>query len=466
MIHKIKGRKIWLLFLTLFAILEGCAVYHSKPLDERVINESLKAPDMNRIRVQAKGLKHPLLKPVDLDLDKGLTPEGAAVLAVLANPTLKVARDKRGIATAQLLQAGLLPNPQFSYNIDFPTGGNTQGTVTAFGSSLSWDFMSLVTRGAQVDSARAEASSVDLDIAWQEWQTAHAARMHVYNLTFLKELTVTAQNQEQVLQENLAITRQAFDSGDVTEVDLTAAQAALGKAHNMVLTARQQYKQERLSLNQSIGFPPEQPVFLRADLALPSIEHIPSLEEAMEGVQERRLDLVALRFGYQSEEARLRAAILAQFPSLVFGLGHSRDTGNVGTTGFSIGLAIPLFDRNQGQIAIGTATRTQLFDEYSARLFEARSTLAATLADMRSIEEQIDAEERFIPVARKLVETYRIALLEGHADVVTYYNAYNELFTKQMDLLTLKKELCNRMIALEIASGRFFMNVDTKGAPQ
>ncbi|MGB5157956.1 TolC family protein [Desulfobacterium sp. N47] len=147
-------------------------------------------------------------------------------------------------------------------------------------------------------------------------------------------------------------------------------------------------------------------------------------------------------------------------------LAHSRDTGNVGTTGFSIGLAIPLFNRNQGQIAIEKATRTQLFDEYSARLFEARSTIAAAIADIRSIKEQIGAAEKFIPVIRKLVDTYRIALLEGHADVITYYNSLNELFTKQMDLLTLKKDLCNRAIALEIASGQFIINVDTKGTPQ
>ena len=135
----------------------------------------------------------------------------------------------------------------------------------------------------------------------------------------------------------------------------------------------------------------------------------------------------------------------------------ARDTTNVGTTGFSIGLPIPLFNRNQGRIAIEKATRTQLFDEYMARLFEARSTIATTLADLRSIEEQIDAAEHFIPVARKLVETYRIALLEGHADVITYYNALNDLFAKQMDLLNLKKDLCNRMIALEIASGQFYL---------
>ncbi len=457
-------RTIWLFFLILLAVSEGCTFYHPRPLDERAVRESLKAPDKDRIRVQARELKHPTLKPIDLDLARGLTPEGAAILAVLANPTLKAARDKKGVAAAQLLQAGILSNPQLSYNLDVPTWGDTQSTVNAYGLSVTYDITSLFTGGPQVDAAQAEADSVDLDIAWQEWQTALAARAHVYNLTFLSELTEAAQNQEQALQENLTTMRKAFDSGDVTEVDRTAAQAALDKAHNTVLVAKQQYEQERLSLNQSIGFPPDMPVILRADLTLPSIEHIPSLQEMMEGLEARRLDLVALKLGYKSEEARLRGAILAQFPSLVFGVSRARDTSDVGTTGISIGLPIPLFDRNQGKIAIEKATRAQLFDEYMARLFEARSTIATTLADLRSIEEQIDAAEHSIPVAGKLVETYRIALLEGHADVITYYGALGDLFARQVDLLNLKKDLCNRTIALEIASGQFYLTGEAGGS--
>jgi outer membrane protein TolC len=454
--HEMTHRTIWLFFVTLLAVSQGCTFYHPKPLDERAAKESLEAPDKDRIRVQARELKHPILKPIDLDLAKGLTPGGAAVLAVLANPALKAARDKKGVADAQLFQAGIFSNPQLSYNLDFPTWANTQGAVNAYGVSVSDDITSLFTGGPQVDAARAEAKSVDLDIAWQEWQMALAARAHVYNLTFLRELAATAQNQEQALQENLATMQKAFDSGDVTEVDRTAAQAALDKAHNTLLVARQQYEQERLSLNQSIGFPPDMKVSLRAE-PLPSIEHFPSLEEMMEGLEARRLDLVALKLGYKSEEARLRGAILAQFPSLVFGVSRARDTTPVGTTGFSISLPIPLFDRNQGKIAIEKATRAQLFDEYMTRLFEARSTIATTLADLRSMEEQVDAAEQSIPVAGKLVETYRIALLEGHADVITYYSALGDLFARQMDLLNLKKDLCNRAIALEVASGQFFL---------
>ncbi len=145
--HELTHWRIWLFFVTLLAVLEGCAFYHPRPLDERAVKESLKAPDKDRIRVQARELKHPILKPIDLDLAKGLTPEGAAVLAVLANPALKAARDKKGVAAAQLLQAGIFSNPQLSSNLDFPTWANTQGAVNAYGVSVSYDIASLFTEG-------------------------------------------------------------------------------------------------------------------------------------------------------------------------------------------------------------------------------------------------------------------------------------------------------------------------------
>ena len=92
---------------------------------------------MDTVRVQAKEIKHPLLKPIDFDIRNGLSPDEAAVLAVIANTKLRAVRDQRQLAAAQLLQAGILPNPQFSYSLAPPTGGATQGTVNAFNFGLS-----------------------------------------------------------------------------------------------------------------------------------------------------------------------------------------------------------------------------------------------------------------------------------------------------------------------------------------
>jgi outer membrane protein TolC len=185
------------------------------------------------------------------------------------------------------------------------------------------------------------------------------------------------------------------------------------------------------------------------------VEHLPSVARIMAGIEERRLDLLALKKGYESQEERVRAAVLAQFPRINIGLSRSRDTSNVETTGFSIAIDLPVFDRNQGQIALENATRTQLFDEYLARLFQARSDVAVILADMGSLGRQIQTTEKYIPILKEVVDSYHRALLEGVADVLTYYRALNELITQQLDALKLKQSLLDQMIALEIASGEY-----------
>ena len=434
--------------------LNSCAVYHQKPINDAAVEQSLTPPNLEVVRIQAREIKHPILKPIDFGKGDGLSPQKAAVLAVLANPTLRAVRDRRGVAAAQLLQAGILPNPGLSYSLDIPTGGNTEGTVNAYALGLNYEVIPLITRGAQVDAARAQAAAVDLDIAWQEWQTAESAKLHVYNLVVLDQQLRTARNEEKDLQGNLDVVNRALDLGDLTVVDQAAAQTGLQKARALVLTIEQQREQERLLLNQSVGFPPNQSIVLQRDIEPPSYQTLPPIAEMTQGMEERRLDLLALRKGYQSQEARLRAAVLAQFPRLGIGLSRARDNSNVVSTGFSISIDVPIFDRNQGRIAIERATREQLFDEYMARLFDARAEIATISADLQSIEKQIAAAEEAIPIAANLIRNYRRALLEGNADVVTYYNARSELLSKQVELFKLKADLAGRIIALEIASGQ------------
>ncbi len=95
-------------------------------------------------------IHHPLLPPTELHPELGLTPDEAAVVAILVNPNLRALRDQRETAQAAVLQARLLPNPQLSYNYDWVTGGNTLGAVNAYGWGLSYDLRSLLAHDANL----------------------------------------------------------------------------------------------------------------------------------------------------------------------------------------------------------------------------------------------------------------------------------------------------------------------------
>jgi outer membrane protein, heavy metal efflux system len=450
------------LWLLLFLI-PACATYERMPLDQTAVAAKLATPSMEAIQVQAKEIQHPILKPIEFDIRNGLSPDEAAILAVIANPKLRAIRDQRKLAAAQLLQASILPNPQFSYALGVPTGGATQGTVNAFNYGPSWEITSIISRDSKIAAASADAVSVALDVAWQEWQAAQAAKLHVYHLAFFDQQLAITRQEEEGLQENLDRVKRAAELGYMTRIDLAAADAALQKMHTSVLTTEQQREEERLALNQSLGFSDKQPVPLEQNIEPPSPKSIPAAAQFIEGIEKRRLDLLALEYGYRGEEARLRAAILQQFPKINIGFSRAGDNTNVITTGFGVTIDLPLFDRNQGAIAVEDATRAKLFDEYVARLFEARGEITRILADMKSLQRQIEAAQTSIPILQSVVDSYRLALLQGNADVLTYYNARADLTTKRLELVDLKRQLADMYVALEIAAGSYLSEPREKG---
>src|SRR5947199_9487647 len=75
------------------------------------------------------------------------------------------------------------------------------------------------------------------------------------------------------------------------------------------------------------------------------------------------------------------------------GFVKASDTTNVHTTGFIVAVDVPIFDRNQGVIANERATRQRLGDEDNQGVFEARSDIATAIADIRSLDREIAAEE-------------------------------------------------------------------------
>ena len=444
--------------IVLILFVSGCQQYQSMPLNNASVENAMVVPSEQILCVKAQSLSHPIIPPVKLDFTDGLSPDEAAILGVLINPTLKAVRDKREIVAGELLQAGLLPNPQLSLVSDRVTGGNTGNTVSAYSRGLSWDVMELISHSVQVSAAEKNRDSVYLDVAWQEWQIAEAAKTAVYDLSSFRSQLDLAMDSDRRLKENLNVLQKALRSELVTELDVSAAQTASHKAHATVLELQKQVSEQMLTLNQIIGFNADANTILQHDIELPSSIEIPSTDKLLNGLEKRRLDLVALHLGYESQQDNLRAAVLNQFPRINIGLTNARDTSNVITTGFDLSIDLPVFNRNQGQIMIARATRQQLFDEYINRIFETRTNIAKLTANVPLIIKQIETTQAAVVSGKKLVEIYRIAIEKGQADVLSYYTAWNDLNDRQIEIVKLKQQLVDTRIALELVTGLYSLN--------
>ncbi|MHB8972482.1 MAG: TolC family protein [Pirellulaceae bacterium] len=423
------------------------------PLTQQEVKDRLRPPAAGEVRVAAEQIAHPILRPMLFDPRDGFSPDEFAVLGVLVNPGLRGERDRQNLAVAQVIQARLLPNPQLSWTMDFPSGGTTAGTVNANGLGVGWDITSLIGYSARVDAAAAQPVAVALDVAWLEWIVAESSKSAAYTLFGLRKQAALAEELDDHLRENRDVIRRAVNDGLKTELDLAAAEAASIEAHASLLDLQNQVAQQQIQLNRLVGMPAEAAVRLQDDVDLPTAWTPPPAEQFIAGLADRRLDLMGLRYGYLSQEATLRAAVLAQFPKVNLGVINARDTGDVVTTGFGISVDAPVFDRNQGVIAQETATRQKLFDEYVNRFFQARTDIVMLLTRIEWLNRQIATAQVAQAKQQLLVETYRAAVDRGQADVIVYYSAWTTLNQRQIGTVKLQQALIETLVALELAAG-------------
>ncbi len=215
-------------------------------------------PSMETVlRVPVSRFQRQSPEQLSVDLRRGIGPDDAAAIALYSNPALRAIRDRRGLAMAQVTQAGILPNPLVSYARDFVTGGNTAGTVTAYNLTAAWEFTALIPFLPKQTAARKNFRSVDLDVAWQEWQIAVNARTAVYRVLGLDTQLAQARDATEGLQQSADAMRKAVDAHEKTVLDLAAAESASQDSRATMLALEQELEKQRLGLNKILGAEPE-----------------------------------------------------------------------------------------------------------------------------------------------------------------------------------------------------------------
>ncbi|MDB5363980.1 MAG: TolC family protein [Rhodospirillales bacterium] len=438
------GLKASLLF-SLCSILVGCKSYEPLPLDE---TPRLIADPAALVRTVPAGW--PGAGAVALDPAAPLDAIGFAVLVLENNPDLKSGRADRGIAEAQVLQAGLLPNPQLSGNYGTLLGGPAR--FDSWTAGFSEDIKSLITLSAQRGAARFEARKVDADLLWQEWQAVGKAR-----LLFVD--TVEQQKLHRLLLENRALfaaraerSGHALAAGDIDLMTATPDLTALGDLDKQIADLDRQILSRQHDIDALLGLSPDVRLRFVDRIDLPPVDPA-AIESALSTLPQRRPDLAALQLGYGAQEEKVRGAILAQFPALTFGGTGGSDTSHVLTFGPQITFDLPIFNRNQGNIAIERATRQKLHDEYRNRMNASVGEVTAMLREQALLQRQSAEVRTALVQATSIAERADRAYRVGNIDERTYVDLQMVRLSKQQELVALEQQMLQQQVAMATLTG-------------
>jgi outer membrane protein TolC len=416
------------------AVLSGCVDYAALPLDRSALLKS-----------DARSLQH-----TGFALPQRLGVNEIARLAVENNPDLIAARTQRGVAEAQVLQAGILPNPSVSGSYAFLLGG--PGMFDAITASIGQDVKSLIIRPVKRRVAESAAQAIDASILWQEWQTIGKARLLVVDIVEGEKTQQVLSETRRVVEDRLAREQRALLHGDATLTTVVPALTATGDIRKQIDALERQQQTRRRDLDLLLGLSPDVVVPLDNRLDLPPIDPV-AVAALLPTLPDRRPDLVALQFGYGSQEAKLRGAILAQFPALVVGATGGRDTSDVRTLGPQITFDLPIFDRNQGNIAIEQATREKLHAEFTARLAAADGDVRGMLADQVVLARQLPSIRAQLGRLQAASSRAAAAFAAGNIDERSYVDLITARLAKQQELIALEQLMLEQQAAIATLVG-------------
>lgn len=428
------------------ATLAGCATYTPKPLHPEPAERQA-----GQLSVPAERMPTPALRAHRFDPSDGLDVTETAMLAVANNPDLKVMRDQLDVSRAQAFEAGLLPDPQLSASRDQTTSSG-QGLTNGYTLGLSYDLGPLFTRSARVASARASQRQVRLELLWAEWQTIAQARLLFDQVQYLRVQQRRLERERSALGTIDATIDTALKQGNLDYAGASAGLDATANVRTQLGDSTRQLKQAEHALRQLLGLAPQAPLHLVGPPWQPR-PTTAQIADAMKDLVKRRPDLLALKAGYAAQEANVRAAILGQFPDIQVGVNRARDNSNVYSTGISVGITLPLFNGNRGQVAVSRATRKELADDYRARLLATRNTMHLLVADLHTLDREIGAARTH---ARQLEQAGKAATASwkhGELDWPTWLSIRSSALTADMDLFALRQQRATASIALETLLG-------------
>jgi outer membrane protein TolC len=419
-------------------LLSACATYQPLPLRTHV------------------HLKHSLseLAHSGVRIDQPLSVYDVAVLAVENNPDLLAARLQRGVARAQVLEAGLLPNPSISASYLFLLNPSAAGGVVfdAVAAAVTQDIQKTITMKGRLRAAQASALQVDASVLWEEWQLIGKARLLVFDIVQGEKLRRVLVEYHNALQSRFDKGRKALADGNATLATVAPDLAAAGDTRRALFDLERDLDTKHHDLNALLGLAPEVVLPLKSQLQVLQIDPKIVLR-ALDDLANRRPDLIALQLGYRSQDEKFRGTIVGQFPALTFGPSYSRDTSDVRSFGPQLTMDLPIFDRNQGNVAIERSTRAQLRAEFDARLSAAHSEVLASLATQRLISRQLDVERAELPVLQGFAKQAESAMNAGNIDERAYVDLVSASYARQQAVLTLEQLLLEQEVAIATLIG-------------
>ncbi len=363
-------------------------------------------------------------------------------MALQANPTLAQAQAAIRAAEGRRVQAGLWPNPVVGY-----TG--EEFSVRAFNEkSEHFAFIEqpILLGGKLSKSQRIfaqEKALAEQEAIAQRQRILNTVRMLFYEALGAQRRVETRAELVRIAREAVGVTEQLFNVGQADRPDTYEIEIEAQRAQLDLIMAENRQDQVWQQLGAVLGDPFLKPTCLLGDLekGLPALDQEAALATLLGGSPE----LKRARAAVERARATIARAKAERVPDLFLrgGFGYSTELlesrnprlagRKTGPEGFlEIGIRLPIFNRNQGNIAAATA-ELEIAEREARRVELAlRARMAAVFRNYRNALRVVTQYERHVlPRAKRGYQLYLAGFKQMAAAYPQMLIAQRTLFQAQ-----------------------------------
>ena len=283
-----------------------------------------------------------------------LTVEAAVQIALLNNAELKASLAQLGIGEADLVQAGRLPNPRFTYS------NRRSSELTTIDRTVMVSVMSLLTMPLALQVAGRQYETTRLQVATDVVQLAGDTRRAYFSAVAAQESVKYFEQVKLAAEAASELATRMAKIGNFNKLSQMREQVFYADAVNQLAKARLAAVVERERLTRLLGLSGENldyrlPERL-AELPASTVEPLDAERTALE----RRLDVLVAKRGTEAMAANLGLTKATRFINVLeVGYTNESNTGEKRQNGYEIDIEIPLFDWGDAKLARAEATYLQ-----------------------------------------------------------------------------------------------------------
>ena len=410
-----RSLKIAVLLCTLL-LLANCAFqkYHAAPLVAAQTAASLQGRTLTDPGLRQYMAEKSLMPPATWPLSQWQLPD-LTLAAFYYNPALQVARAQVVQAEAAIVTARARPNPSASGDLGGETAPESPW-IAGFVGSLPIETAG--KRARRITAAERAAEAMRWNLAVSAWSVRAQVRSALLEYISAGRALALLQTEERLRAEQVRLLRQRLAVGMIPRPELDAARIQHTQALLAATGAESRSGQAQTALAAALGVPASAIKSINVvwlGFNKPPASSSFSAAAIQQDAVLNRLDVRRALSDYLASEAELRLQIARQYPDFNLGPDYAYEEG-AHLFSVVLGLALPVFNRNQGPIAEAKARREQMAAQFLAVQGAGIAQSEQALAKYEAALKQLAEARQLLRQSRAQQQAAQTALQAGQGD--------------------------------------------------